>query len=308
MNQEFLVVVGSVLTLFLLMAVGYGLKKKDILTSSMLPKLSTILLYIVSPAIILDCFQVERSAALDYQLMVGGMALVGTYVLYILLSFLVFRRQDADLRGVLRFASIYGNTGFMGLPLIQAVLGNEAVMVTVISMGVFNVATWTHGVANIGGRQAISLKKAVVNPGVISFAVALVLYLVNFTFPWPVGNVFTHLAGLNTPLAMLVIGAQMASADFRAVFSNAKLYGVCFLKLIVVPVITILVLLPFRLDGMIFMTVVILSACPTAGNTNLFCQLFHKDSTMAAQQVTLSTLLCIITLPLITILAQMVSM
>ena len=81
MNQEFLVVVGSVLTLFLLMAVGYGLKKKDILTSSMLPKLSTILLYIVSPAIILDCFQVERSAALDYQLMVGGMALVGTYVL-----------------------------------------------------------------------------------------------------------------------------------------------------------------------------------------------------------------------------------
>lgn len=308
MAQEFFVVTGSVLTLFLIMGVGYGLAKWKILTQDMLPKLSTLLLYVVCPAIIIDCFQVERSPQLDRQLLVAGVALVGTYVLNMVLAQLCFRRQPGDTRGVLRFAAIYGNTGFMGLPLIQSVLGDEAMMFTVVSVGVFNVACWTHGAACIGGREQISVRKAVLNPGVLSFLVALGLFLAQVRLPWPVGDAVSDLADLNTPLAMLVIGAQMAGSDLREAFGNARLYLVSFLKLVAVPVLTMLVLLPFHLNGMMFMTLVILSGCPTAGVSSLFCQLFGKDSTLAAQQVTLSTLLCMITLPLVTLAAQMYSL
>lgn len=308
MAQEFLVVIGSVLTLFLLMGMGYGLAKGNILTQDMLPKLSTLLLYVVCPAIVIDCFQVQRSPQLDRQLLVSGVALVGTYVVYMLLGQLCFPRQPRDTRGILRFAVVYGNTGFMGLPLIQSVLGDEAMMFTVVSVGVFNVACWTHGAACIGGREAISLRKAVVNPGVLSFLAALVLFWFQVQLPRPVGDAVSHLASLNTPLAMLVIGAQMSQANLRAVFRSTRLYLVSFLKLVAMPAVTILVLLPFHLDGMMFMTLVVLSGCPSAGVGSLFCQLFGKDPTLAAQQVTLSTLLCIITLPLVTMAAQLCSL
>lgn len=305
MLGNFLVVTQSVLTLFLIMGVGYVLVKLGILASSTLPQLSKVLLYVVAPAIMIDCFQVERTPELDRQLLVAGVALTGTYLLYMVLGQLYFRKSPAQERGILRFSSIYGNTGFMGLPLIGAVLGDRALMVTVIGVGVFNVATWTHGVACIGGKEYSSLKKAVLNPGILSFLVAVALFAAGMELPGPVGDAVTDLASLNTPLAMLVIGAQMASADLKEVFTNTKLYLVSVLKLLVMPVITILVLLPFHLDGMIVTTLVILSGCPTAGSASLFCQMLGRDSTLAAQQVTLSTLLCIVTLPLVTLMLQL---
>lgn len=305
MLQDLSVVLGSVLSLFLMMGVGYALARGKVLRQEVLPQLSKLLLYVVCPAIVIDCFQVERTEAVDRQLVVAGVALVGTYLLYMALAQLCFSRRPVEERGLLRFAAIYGNTGFMGLPLIQSVLGNEAMMVTVMSVGVFNVATWTHGAACIGGKKQISLVKALLNPGVLSFVVALAMFLLRLRLPWPVGDAVTNLANLNTPLAMVVIGAQMAGADLRAVFSNARLYLVSFLKLVVMPAVTILVLMPFHLDGMIFMPLVILSACPTAGISSLFCQLFGKDSSLAAHQVTLSTLLCMGTLPLVTLVARM---
>lgn len=305
MLENFLVVTQSVLTLFLVMGVGFALVKLGILSPATLPQLSKVLLYVVTPAIMIDCFQVKRTPELDGQLLVAGMAFAGTYVLYMALGQLCFRKSPFQERGVFRFSAIYGNTGFMGLPLIGAVLGEQGLMVTVIGVGVFNVATWTHGVACIGGKENSSLKKAVLNPGIISFLIAVALFLAQIDLPGPVGDAVTNLANLNTPLAMLVIGAQMAGADLKGVFTNAKLYVVSALKLLAMPLITILVLLPFRLDGMIVTTLVILSGCPTAGASSLFCQMLGRDSSLAAQQVTLSTLLCIITLPLVTLVLQL---
>ena len=119
------VVGGSVLTLFLLMTVGFVLGKRGMLTGGTLSQTSQLLLYVVTPAIIMDSFAMERTPALDRQLLIAGAALAGTYGLYMLLSIALFRRRDPDERGILRFASIYGNKGFMGLPLVQAALGSE---------------------------------------------------------------------------------------------------------------------------------------------------------------------------------------
>lgn len=301
MMQDISLVTGSVLTLFLVMGVGYALAKLGILAQSTLPQLSKILLYVVTPAIMVDSFQVERTQELDQQLLEAVGVLVGTYLLYMVLGQLCFRRRPPEERGVMRFSAIYGNIGFMGLPLIEAVLGNEAMMITVIAMGVFNVASWTHGIACIGGKENSSLRKALLNPGVLGFAVAFILYLARVELPWPVGNAAKDLADLNTPLAMIVVGAQMASADLKETFRDVRLYLVSAIKLLVMPAITILMLLPLHLNGMIFTTLVILSGCPTGGSSSLFCQMLGLDSSLAAKQVTFSTLLCIVTLPLVTL-------
>jgi hypothetical protein len=116
----------------------------------------------------------------------------------------------------------------------------------------------------------------------------------------------SYLSTLNTPLAMVIIGGQMAGADLIAVFKGKDLYLTAAIKLVGLPLLTMAVLLPFHLDTVVFMALVILSGCPTAGATSLFSQLLGKDTALAARLVTLSTLLCIITLPLAALAARAV--
>ena len=308
MLDALLVVGGSVLTLFLLMAVGFVFGRLGLLSDTTLSQMSKILLNVVVPCVMVASFEVERSNRVDWQLLAAFAALAGTYALYMLGSWLLFRGQRPDQRGILRFASIYGNVGFMGLPLIQSALGGAAAMAAAMSLVVFNVVTFTHGMVLIGGRGSVSVRKIVLNPGTLGFLAAIALYLTGWRLPGPVNSAVGYLGSLNTPLSMIIIGGQMAHTDLLAVFREKKLYAASAVKLIGLPVLTALVLLPFRLDPVIFTALVILSGCPTAGVTSLFSQNMGKDAGLAARQVTLSTLLCVITLPAAAVLAQFLAM
>ena len=299
------VVGGSVLTLFLLMSVGFVFGRLGLLAGETLSQVSRILLYVVTPCIMLTSFEVERTPENQEQLLTALAAMAGLYVLYMLLSQLLFPRQGEDHRGIMRFAAVYGNAGFMGLPLIQSVMGDSAMMVAVVGLAIFNTVTWTQGRALMGGRRELSLKKVALNPGVLGFVGGLLLYFTGWRPPAPVDSAVAYLGSLNTPLAMVVIGGQMAQADLVKVFSTKKLYLVSAVKLLGLPLLTGLVLLPFRLDPIIYIAAVILAGCPTAGATSLFAQSMDKDAALAAQQITLSTLLCVATLPVAAALAQL---
>ena len=306
MLDSVLVVGGSVLTLFLLMAVGFVLGKLGILVKDTLSRMSKLLLCVVSPAIMIDTFLgEERTAATVRGLLIAGAVLVVTYVLNMLLVQLLFRRSEN--RGVYRFAVIYGNTGFMGIPLIQSVLGSAGMMPTVISLAVFNISTWTHGNVLIGGRKQLSAKKALLNPGVVGFAISLVLFALQVKLPVPVAKAVSYVGSLNTPLAMVVIGAQMSAVDFRELLRDGKGWIVSALKLLAVPAVTMLVMLPLKLDPVVFMAIAILAACPVAGATSLFSQLNGKDPAPAARAVTLSTVLSILTLPVVAAVAGLLA-
>lgn len=306
MLNDLITVGGSVLTLLLMMAVGYFLTKREMLTKSTLSQLSTLLLYVVCPAIMIDTLLAEeRSGETVRALLIAGAVLVSTYVLNMLLIQLCFRRAAPERRGVLRFASIYGNTGFMGIPLIQAVLGEPGMIVTVVSLAVFNISIWTHGAVLIGGKERASAKKALVNPGTIGFLIALVLFALNIRLPGPVANAVDFIGDLNTPLAMVVIGGQMAAVDLKSLFKDGRLYLASAIKLLAAPMLTLLVLLPFGLDPIVVIAATILAGCPTAGATSLLCQTMGKDTDLSARMVTLSTLFSVVTLPVVTAVARL---
>lgn len=307
MLQEFLVVGGNVLTLFLLMSVGFVFGRRGLLSGETLSQTSRILLYVVTPCIMITSFEVERTPESQSQLISAAAVMVGVYALFILLSPALFRREQKERQSILRFSSIYGNTGFMGLPLIQSVMGDRAMMVAVVALAMFNLVVWTHGVVLIGGRSQLSLKKALVSPGVIGLTAGLLLFFTGWRLPGPLNSAMGYLGSLNTPLAMVVIGGQMAQADLMMVFRDKKLYAASAAKLLGAPLLAAAIMLPFRPDWTVFTAIVILSGCPTAGVASLFAQSMGKDAAMAARQVTLSTLLCIVTLPLIAVLAQMLA-
>lgn len=307
MAEQFLVVLGQVITLFLLMGVGFFLGKTDRLSPAGTGEMSFLLMYIVTPCVIVDTFQTDWEPETLRTLAVGTAALAVCYGIYILVSLPLFPRQPDSLRASLRFGCVYGNTGFMGLPLVQAVLGEEALIFAVVSMVVFNVLCWTHGVILMGGKDAFSPRKILLNPGVIAVAVGLPLFLLRRRLPGPLYSAASFMSGLNTPLAMVVIGAQMSRADLRNTFRGRELYAASAVKLVVMPAIAALLLLPLHLNPLFYSATVILAAAPTAGITSMFAERFGRDPARAAQLVSLSTLLSVLTLPAAGAAAQILS-
>ena len=307
MLNDFLVVAGQVLILFLMMGVGFFLARRGHLDDHALSQLSYLLLYIVAPCVVIDALlKAENSPELTHSILLCTVALLLTYAVNMVLSAPLYPRTAPDTRDTLRFAMIYGNTGFMGLPLVQSVLGADALIYCTITLAVFNIATWTHGAVLMGGRANVPVKKAILNPGVVGCVVGFFFFFSGVTAPSPLATAVDYLADLNTPLAMVVIGGQMASVDLAATFRRPTLYAVSGVKLILIPLLNALILIPFHLDPLCFSTLVILAACPTAGLTSIFAQSFRRDTATAAQSVTLSTLLSILTLPLMTLAARMI--
>lgn len=305
MLSDLLIVVGQVFTLFLMMGVGFVFAKLGWFSKATSGQATQLILYVVGPCIIITQLQIEASAQVVHTMLLAALGMALTYIVMIPLSLLLFRRDPADTRVVRRFGIVYANNSFMGLPLLAGVLGDEALLFGVISMVVFFLFQWTHGVMTMGGK--LSVRSAVINPGIIGMAIGLFFFIIGFQLPSPLYNAMDFMGSLNTPLAMVIIGSQMARADILGVLKKPSLYLAAALKLLLVPAITALLILPLHLEPLSYCACVILSACPTAGVTAMFAQKFGRDEETAAQMVTLSTLLSIITLPVFAVLARQIS-
>jgi predicted permease len=297
-----LTVSGDVATLFLMMAVGFLLRKIKKLPKDTLPAITFVLLYVVTPCLMVNSMQLERSGELLSEMGVTAAAGAIYFSVSIPATLLLFRKKAPETRSVLRFGSVYMNNGFMGIPLAAAVLGPGAVLPAAVMLVFVGVMQWTAGIALVGGRP--SIKKIVLNPGIIGFAVGIALFALKFTLPHPIAVASSNLAGMNTPLAMIVIGAQMADADILGLFREKSLYLAAALKLIVFPGVLALILLPLGLPRIVYACVVLLCATPTAAITSMFAQMFGRDTDCSSRIVSLTTLCSIVTLPVFAVIAK----
>lgn len=305
MFSDFLIVVGQVVTLFLMMGVGFVLAKLKWFSEETSSQVTHLLVYVVAGCIIIGQLQIDASAHMVQTMLMSALGMALTYIIMMPLVQLLFRKEPSHTRVVHRFGIVYANNSFMGLPLLASVLGDDALLFGVISMLVFSLFQWTHGALMMGGK--LSLRRVVINPGILSMAIGLCFFITGIRLPAPVNSALEFLGSLNTPLAMIVIGSQMARADFMNVFKKPKLYLTAAIKLLFVPAMTSVILLPLHLEPLSYCACVVLSACPTAGMTSMFAQMFKRDVETAAQMVTLSTLLSIFTLPVFAVLAKSVA-
>ena len=304
MLERFAVVLGQVATLFLQIGVGFVLARLGMISQQGTKDMTALLINVVSPCVIIGAFPSARDPETLRMLGTAALVLGLCYVLYALAGQLFFRREPRETGAPLRFGCIYNNAGFMGIPLVRAVLGEGATIYAAIAVAGVNIMAFTHGAALMGGKEAFSPRKAVLNPGVIGVAAALALYLPGISLPGPVHRAVGFLADLNTPLAMVVSGAQLARTDLLGAFRQPKLYEASAVKLLVMPVLTALVLLPFRLDPALYVAAVILGGAPSAGYTSMFAERYGLDTGLAAQLVSFCTLLSAATLPLMAVLAE----
>ena len=302
----------QVFIMFLIMSIGFCLYKFRFVAERTADDMTTVLLYIVTPALILKTYQQEYSSENAKLLLVAlGLASVAM-LLGIIVSFLSRIGSEKKNADVEQFAACFPNNGFMGIPLIMAVAGTTGVFYSNTYLMMFQLAVWTFGVALLQRANGTkftprTVLKLFANPTVISVFIGLACYFLRITFPKPITTTCSYLADMNTPLAMLVAGMLIAKVNLLGSFLRLRNYYIVFLRLIVFPIclIGLFTFLPQPHD--IKEYILIVTSCPTATNTILFARKFRRDVETASQIFALCTLSSIITIPLIIALFEWIA-
>lgn len=303
--EAVLAVVGKVAVILVVILVGYLVTRRRMLTERGASEVTTLLIKLVTPCVIINSFLDSADRLGAYELLMAVALPVLWMGIALGLSLLCFRKEPEERQKVLRFATLFSNTGFMGIPLVQGIVGDTGVIYASFGVVVFNILCWTYGYSMMSGGAKMNLKTLLLNPGVIGLAFGLPIYFLGLKLPAVVSEPLGLLADLNTPLAMLVIGTYIAGADLHSFMSDMAVYRVSFLRLIAAPLIYLGLLLVIQPGETLFVSTMVQAATPVAANTVLFAVQYKRDSELASKLVAVSTVLSIITIPVLTIAAQM---
>ena len=302
--NNFIAIAQQVGVLFILIAVGFGCGRAGLITKHASKKMTDIVLYVVTPCVMVAAFQREFSVALLGKVLLAALTALGILTVSTLIVRLVFRSKDEARRKVLQFAVIFSNCGFMSLPLQKALLGEDGWFYGSIFVAVFNVFCWTYGLVDMSGdKKQLSVKRLALNPGIIGVTVAVILFIAQIKLPTIIIEPVTHLANLNTPLPMLIIGFYLSRADFKKAFTDKGAYLAMLFRLIIIPLAAAAVMALLRMDAKMVIAFTIACSAPTAATTTMFAAKFRRDVSLSVSVVTASTLFSIITMPLIVSLA-----
>lgn len=287
--------------MFVLMATGFIFFRKKMITIQGSADMGKILLYLVIPVVIVNSFWVDRSSERTLALVHSTIIAAIAMGIAITVSMVVFGTK----KGVSCFSSAFSNAGFIGIPLVQAVLGSDAVFYISVMIVLINLLQWTFGVFVMTKDKSVMKPERVVrNPIVISVLIGLIIYFGGIPKPQIVTTLISNVTGLNTPLAMMVSGGYLAQSNLADLWKKKQAWFVCLMRLLIIPLITIAVfqILPFgSMD--VKLAILIAAACPVGSNVAIFAQQYHCDYREAVEQVCLSTIVCLITLPFVTALS-----
>ncbi len=290
------IVMRQTLLMFVYMGAGVVLFKKGLITKEGSRSLANLLLYLVLPCVLIKSFCVERTRENITALLISLGAAAVILLLAIVVSRLMFHASPID-----NFSTSFSNAGFMGFPLVTAVLGSDAVFYAAGFVALLNALQWTYGQVLLSGdRRHASPAGVIKNPLVVSLIAGLVLFFTGLPLPGLAQSALQAVAGLNSPLAMIILGVYLAQTKFSELFTQPRLYGVSAVRLVLIPVLTALLLrlLPDSYDTL-RTTLLIVASAPVGSNVAVYAQKLGKDYAYAVRLVCLSTILSILTMPVL---------
>lgn len=301
--SSFTVALSTVGMMLLYAVPGFIFIRSGKLKTDCIPSFAVVLLYLCAPFQIIDAMQridysPEMVQALIRTFLIGLVVMGGSLAV----SYLVTRKNQEDPRvRICTTATSFGNTGFMGIPLLEALLPDypEAVAFASAFFIAMNLMMWTLGSAIITrDRKYIRLKKVVLNPTMLTFLIALVFFFTRIKFTGSLSTFITMLSKMSTVLCMLILGMRLAAIPLKPMLTSARQYIAVGVKLIVFPLITLAVCTLLHVSADYRMALYII-ACAPVGNVVLsFSEILGSGQDTAANVVLLSTLLSVITIPL----------
>ena len=321
MKIEFIDVLITVVFLIVLALPGFIFAKMKLLPEKTAESISTIVLYCCQAALLITSFQ-ERAFDPTIGLNILWVILLSAAVhmcMFLILKLVFIKKSRETKIRVVKYAGVFANCGFMGFPFLQSLFSGNAALSEIMIYGaaliaVFNVLNWTFGVYIMtGDRKLVSPKKILLNPVIISVAIGLLLF---FLLPAPLADLaqegsildkiltkfiasVNYIAAMVTPASMIVVGIRLANVNVKQLFMDKWAYVSAAFKLVVMPMIAILIVAFIPISSTVKYTVFFLLSMPAATGTTMFAVKFGGDSDFASVCVLLSTVLSVITIPLL---------
>lgn len=291
----------QILMMFVMMGIGFGLKGKRWLSEQGTQEMANVLLKVCSPCIMITSFNIafdqEKLGMLGLTFLISCL----TILLAIIVACICFRKSMC----IERFATSFSNAGFIGIPIVSSILGVQAVFYLTAFLLAFNLFAWTIGVYMMSGRRDLmTLKAVVMSPAVIGLCGGLLLFFSPVKLPTPIYNALYSVGSMNTPLGMMILGTYIANCKLKDIFTSKRAYQISFYRLVLIPGLTFLglSLLPGSMLEM-KMVILIAASAPVGVMVAMFAQQHVGDFAYGARVVSLSTILCLVTIPLYMMLA-----
>lgn len=294
----------TVLIALLYLVPGFLLKKFNLFDDNHLKSLSITLIYVFSPAMIISSFlNIEYSLETSIDLFKFFITTLVLQIILMAILYFIFKRKYEDSKyRILTIGSAFGNVGFFGMPLIRALLPGETIALCYSSMFVLsmNLLVFTFGTFCITNeKKYMSIRSAVLNPATISLFVAIPLYIFNVGFIMEIESAISLLGQMTTPICMIILGVRLATVNFRSLFANGFVYIICAMKLLVFPLLSYLLVYFLPFDYSFKASILILCATPCASIILNLAEIYQGDTDLSANTNLISTLLSIITIPIV---------
>jgi len=294
------IVIEQIISLVIVALIGFYGGKKKIIDDNMSNGLTRILMEISFPLLIISSFSFDFTPEIAANV---KKAFIYAFLIYIFTPFMVIpllAKIEKGKRDILQFALVFSNCGFMGFPLAFSVFGAEGVIYTSIFNMFFNLFVWTYGLMLFSNVKSIKEAKTVLkNPGIISALIGLLLMVFSIKLPPVLLDTMKMVGGLTTPLSMLIVGSLLSRTNFKKYIKDATVYYGSFIKLLLIPGVLYLVASLLNERSIVIKTLILLQAMPAAAMTSLFAERYGKNEEYSAFLVSFTTLLCVITIPLI---------
>jgi predicted permease len=310
---DFTSFLNTVITMFIILVVGYVLGKINVIDGVASKKLSSLIVVVAQPALIINSIISKQYSAENLSLSLLSLAL--GLCMHAVMSVIAFvaclKIKDLNERKITEFAMIFGNIGFLGIPVLGSLFPENGEFVASFFVVSFNILLWVIGLGIIARKRddiKLTVKKIFINKGTVPTLIGYIVFLIpalfpEFTVPVLVKSSVSYIASLCTPISMLIIGALLSTRSFKQIFGSGKAYYLCLFKLIIIPLFFCFTLkiLGFSDFWVIFITAV--SSMPAATSASMFAEIYDTAPGFSAQGVGTSTLFSVLTMPCMILLA-----
>ncbi|MBP3333382.1 MAG: AEC family transporter [Clostridia bacterium] len=296
--------------MFAMMAIGYIMRKAKLGGEKLPGELSNMILYFAQPALIIYTYIMD----FDKNILEGALWVFVISIVYhgivFALSLCFFKKAPEAKKKVYRYGMIFSNASFLGIPLVQSVVGDTAIIYICIFVIAFNIYAWSVGCyIYTGDKKYMSVKKMFINPATVPTYIGLVFFFtpLNTYVPGFVNELLIYVKELVVPVSMIIVGLRFADLDFKSAFKDKYLPLALVLRLFVGPLISFALIKTVMLCGVplsneVAVTIMICSSTPVAVYASMMAEKYNGDAVTAGKYVAVSTLFSLVTIPIVSLL------
>lgn len=296
----FLIIGKQILVVLMVLAVGFFCGKRKIFNDSTIAGINQFVMTFVMTCTAIVGFQVPFSTSRLQELGLGYVISIFLHFFNLGFTLLLLRKRNADERNAIAIFSTLTNAGFIGYPMMIALIGSEGIFYGLPHTTTMGIFAWTVGVALISGdRKNASLKNVLTTPAILGTAAGFLLFLLSVELPDVIHIFLDDIAAMNMPLPVMIIGYFLSKVDFRKTIRKRILWEAALIRLVLLPVVGIAILYGLGLRGNMLLAATIADATPPAAIVTILATKFQKNTAEMSELVAFETVLCAVTLPLI---------